>query len=117
MECERCGCDEQACGNLLGKRVFKMHTKSNCIAALKAKLAEQEKPVEPTKPERFAGLRKITSMKSSCFTTWSSMPTEDVTQELKDILAAYDEAATIIQNYWCNGFGGVAVNGWLKKWG
>lgn len=74
------------------------HSKNECIAALKAKL-DEKMTSEPTKPERFAGLRGIDFMEYSTpnLLQWRGGNGLDVTQEIKDILAAFDEADKIMQ--------------------
>jgi hypothetical protein len=107
MKCERCGCDGL---DLYWTRPdgYFHADKDSCIAALKAKLVEKE-----PKPERFAGLRHITSMKVSP-SWWSGIGEVDVTQEIKDLLAAYDEAKPILT---LHDFHIADAHDWVRKWG
>jgi hypothetical protein len=103
MKCERCGCPISALGG--GK-----HTKNECILALqderdalKAKVAEKS---EPTKPERFERLRTLIGNSDAYIGSYTRIYLID---EVKDLLAAFDEAKVLISNYiypefikWCD---------------
>jgi hypothetical protein len=64
----------------------------DCIAALKAKLAER--PTSETKPERFERLREFISHSAGYA---GSYTWDYLIDEVKDILAAHDEVADITQ--------------------
>lgn len=94
MKCERCGCEinSMVCHNSTTEGGITYQSVSHacsldCIAALKAKLAEKFTS-EPTKPERFATLRLFTRQHHPVY--------NDVIPELNDLFAAYDEVNKLI---------------------
>jgi hypothetical protein len=109
MICKRCGCEINSL-NADGKWNFERDTyshddKNNCIAALKAKLAEKS---EPTKPERFERLRTLIGNSDAYIGSYTRIYLID---EVKDLLAAFDEAKVLLGNYIYPEF----IN-WRDKW-
>jgi hypothetical protein len=114
MKCERCGCEIKGAPSVIsnydnyGFCIRANHgLESDCIAALKAKLAEKFTS-EPTKPERFATLRLFTRQHHPVY--------NDVIPELNDLFAAYDEANELIVNVLGLNADITKLHDWLKKW-
>jgi hypothetical protein len=107
MKCERCGCEETEYDN----GVFKMHNKSDCISALKAKLAEKE----PTKPDRFAKFRKHAKCEIHSMSENGTYRNVELEQQHQGILAAYDAVVKLIIE-WQDG-SPHSLSNWLKDYG
>lgn len=117
-KCYRCGCEidgehiaKQKILSGVPVRCLFHKDKLDCIHALKAKLSENM--VREMKPERFANLRKLTTADSFVATGQFQGELVDVTQEQKDLLAAYDEAI-FAMNVSPDGL--TLRHNWLKKW-
>lgn len=127
MKCEQCGCEigawkydsikndsgglkyihtqEDACWACIKLCVSKIEQTNTLLS----KIIADKMTGEPTKPERFAHMRKtLQQTDTSCMYTYGYF-----IEEFKEILAAYDEARKEFlslsnQGQFCS---------WLKKWG
>lgn len=116
MKCGRCGCEiNQPVTNSIwsGSDKYTHIKKNDCILALqderdalKAKLAER--PTSETKPERFERLRTLIGNSDAYIGSYTRIYLID---EVKDLLAAFDEAKVLLGNYIYPEF----IN-WRDKW-